>query len=66
MGFGTTPKQCGIHSKSQSLFQKSCLSYASETLATYARMCLCMHALLAYTSRDSCTQAEGHFGHFIF
>ena len=36
--FGTAPRRCGIHSKPQPLLQKTCISYASETLATYARM----------------------------
>jgi len=45
MGFVTAPRRCGIHSKPQSLLQKTCLLYASETLATYAKMCLCTHAL---------------------
>ena len=39
------PKQCGIHFKPQSLLQKTCISYTFETLATYARMYLLMHAL---------------------
>ena len=58
MGFGTAPRQCGIRSKPQPLLQKTCLSYAFETLATYAKMCLRMHALtcvhrprLTYASR---------------
>ena len=45
MGFGTAPKQCGIHSKPQPLLQKTCIFHTSETLAVYKRMCLCMHAL---------------------
>ena len=45
MGFGMTPKQCGIRSKPQPLLQKTCLSYTFETLAIYARMCLRTHAL---------------------
>ena len=63
IGFGTAPRRCKIHSKSQPLLQKTCLSYVFETLATYARTCL--HTL-AYASRDSHMQAEGHFGHLIF
>ena len=46
MEFGMTPKQCGIHFKPQPLLQKTSLIYASETLTTYARMCLCTHALV--------------------
>ena len=46
MEFGMTPKQCGIHFKPQPLLQKTSLSYASETLTTHARMCLCTHALV--------------------
>ena len=52
MGFGMAPRRCRIRSKPQPLLQKTCLSYTSETLATYARKCL--H-----------TRAKGHFGHFI-
>ena len=58
MGFGTAPKRCGIHSKPQPLLQKTCLSYASETLATYARMYLRTHALVHVR--------RGHSGHLIF
>ena len=60
MGFGMAPKRCGIRFKSQPLLQKTCLSYTSETLAAYAKMCLCTHALarvrklrLKYASRGS-------------
>ena len=45
IGFGIAPKRCGIHSKPQSLLQKTFLFYASENLAAYARMCLRTHAL---------------------
>ena len=45
MAFGTAPKQCGIHSKPQSLLKKTYISYAFETLAAYTRTCLRMHAL---------------------
>ena len=45
MGFRMAPRQFKIHSKLQPLFQKTCLSYASKTLATYARLCLRTHAL---------------------
>ena len=45
MGFGMAPRQCGIHSKPQSLLQKTYLSYAFEALAAYARMCLRTYAL---------------------
>ena len=36
MGFGTAPRRCGYHSKSQSLLQKTCIFYVSKTLAVYA------------------------------
>ena len=42
--FGMAPKRCGIRSKLQPLLQKTCLSYAFETLAAYARMYLHTHA----------------------
>ena len=45
MGFGMAPRRCGIHSKPQPLLQKTCIFHAFETLAAYAKMCLCMHAL---------------------
>ena len=52
------PKRCEIRFKPQPLLQKTCLFYASETLAAYARMCPRMHALahvcrlrLTYVSR---------------
>ena len=45
MGFRMTPIQCGIHSKSQPLLQKTFLFYAFETLAAYRRTCLRTHAL---------------------
>ena len=45
MGFGMVPRQRGIRSKLQLLLQKTCLSFASETLVAYARMCLRTHAL---------------------
>ena len=45
MGFGTALKQCGIHSKSQPLLQKTCLFHASKTLAMHTGMCQCTHAL---------------------
>jgi len=58
IGFGTAPKRCEIRFKSQPLLLKTCLSYAFETLAAYARMCLRTHALacarrlrLMYTGR---------------
>ena len=50
MGFGMAPKQCGVHSKPLLLLQKTCISYASETLAVYVEMCLHTHAL-AYVHR---------------
>ena len=34
------PRWCEIHSKPQSLIQKNCFFYVSETLATYADLCL--------------------------
>ena len=65
MGFGTTPTRCGLNSKPQPLLQKTCLSYASETLVVYTRS-VCIHMLWrAYASRNPHTQAKGHFGHFI-
>ena len=45
LGFGTAPKQCGIHSKPQSLMQKTFLLITSKTLTAYAGLCLCMHVL---------------------
>ena len=45
MRFGTTPRQCGIRSKSMQLLQKTCLSYISEALAVYAGMCLRTYVL---------------------
>jgi len=66
------PKRCGIHSEPQSLLQKTCISYASETLDAYAGMCLHTHALAhvrrprpTYVGRDPRMQVKGHFGHFI-
>ena len=41
MGFGTTPRRCGIHSKPQSLLQKTCLFYTFETQATYTPIYAC-------------------------
>ena len=40
MGFGTAPRRCGVHSKPQPLLQKTCISYASETLVVHAGICL--------------------------
>ena len=45
MGFGTAPRRYGIHSQPQPLLQKTCLFYASQTLATYVKICLRTHAL---------------------
>ena len=45
MGFRTALRRCKIHSKPQPLLQKTCLSYASETLAAYAGMCMHTQAL---------------------
>ena len=50
IGFGTTPRRCRIHSKPQVLLQKTCISYAFETLATCAGLCLRTHAM-AYERR---------------
>ena len=46
MGFGTAPRRYGIHSKPQQLLQKTCIFHASETLAAYARVYRCTHALV--------------------
>ena len=57
------PKQCGIHSKPLPLLQKTCLSYAYETLATYDGTCLRIHALDALpvdAGRDPCMQVVTH------
>ena len=60
MGFGTTPRQCKIHSKPQPLLQKTCISYAFETLAvTQECVCVCM-LWSAYIGHGPHTQAEGH------
>ena len=45
MRFGTASKRYGIRSKPQPILQETCLSYASETLAAYARSCLHTHTL---------------------
>ena len=45
MGLGMALRRCGIHSKTQPLLQKTCISYAFKTLAAYAGMCMCMLAL---------------------
>ena len=45
MGFGMASRKCGINSKPQPLWQKTCLFYASEALAAYAGVCLHTHAL---------------------
>ena len=65
MGFGMAPKRCGIHSKPQSLLQKTCLFYASKTLAAYTGMCL--HRMLwpSYAGYCSRTWTKESFGHFI-
>ena len=59
IGFGIAPRQCGIYFKPQPLLQKTCFSYAFETIAAYARMCLRTHALarirklqLTYVGRE--------------
>ena len=43
-GFGMAPRRCGIHSKSQSLMQKTYFSGASETLLACTDSCLRTHA----------------------
>ena len=45
MRFGAVLRRCGIYSKLQSLLQKTCISYASETLAACVGTCLRTHAL---------------------
>ena len=55
--FGTAPRRCGIHSKPQPLLQKTCISYASETLAMYIGMCLRTHAL-AHVCRPQPTHVD--------
>ena len=45
MGFGAASNRCGIHSKPQSLLQKTCLFHASETLVAYAGMRMHTHVL---------------------
>ena len=45
MGFGTGPRRCEIHSKPQSLLQKTCFSYTSLTLVAYVGICLRTHVL---------------------
>ena len=44
-GFEVASRRCGIRSKPQPLLRKTCLSYASETLAAYVGMCMLMQAL---------------------
>ena len=56
-GFGMASRLCGIYSKPQSLLQKTCLSYAFETLATYARTYLRMHTL-AHVRKPQLTYAS--------
>ena len=65
MGFGTTPRRCGIHSKPQPLLQKTRLFHASETLAMYAKMCFCTMLWSTYASCCPRTWADGHFGHLF-
>ena len=43
--FRTASRRYGIRSKPQPILQETCLSYASETLAAYAGMCLRTHVL---------------------
>ena len=66
MGFGTAPKRCGIHSKPQPLLQKTYLSYTSETLATYARMCLCTHTLAGARKPQLMYTGQGPLWSFNF
>ena len=54
MGLRTAPRQCGFRSKSQLLLQKTCLSYAFETLVVYAGMYLRTH-VVAYLRRPQPT-----------
>ena len=51
MRFGIAPRKCRIHSKPQSLLQKTCLSYTSKTQAMYTP---------AYACFGPCTQAAAH------
>ena len=51
MGFGTAPRQCEIHSKPQSLLQKTCFSHTFETQVVYKP---------AYACFGPCTQAAAH------
>ena len=44
------PKRYGIHFKPQSLMQKTCLFYVSETLAVHINLCLCTQRV-AYVRR---------------
>ena len=53
MEVGTTPKRCEIHSKSQSLMQKTCLFYVSGTLHTCAGSGMRVHALWLHLQADS-------------
>ena len=53
MGFGKALRQCGIHSKPQPLLQKTCLSYASETVCIRKNVPV-------YVCFSSCMQATIH------
>ena len=66
MGLGTAPKRCGIYSKPQPLLQKTCLSYAFESLATYAKMCLRKHALACVCKPQLTYAGGGPFWSFNF
>ena len=70
MEFGMAPRRCEIHSKPQSLLQKTCLFHASETLAAYAGMCLHTHAFPMYAClahvRRSLPKYVGQGPHWSF
>ena len=78
MGFEAALRGCEIHSKPHPLLQKICLFHVFETLATYAEMCLCTHALvcvrkLAHVLRSRATlsfyfqkQIFSHLKYYIF
>jgi len=50
MGFGRAPRRCEIHSKPQSLMQKTFLSRAFETLL-HAQTLVCVRRLLGCVCR---------------
>ena len=54
MGFREAPRRHGIHSKTQPSLQKTCLSYASKTLATYTGVrTYVIHLLGTYLKNDT-------------